>query len=307
MDVFKAMSVFVRIVDEGSLATAAAASDLSPTMVGNYLQALEKRLGVTLLNRTTRRQHLTEFGKIYYTRCVEILDCVADTEALALQSQAEPRGRLRISAPRAFGVDRLTPALADYAKRYPQIEIDLVISDRLMDLLGDGIEAALRIGPIRDDELIARPLAAIQPMLCAAPSYLAAHGAPREPADLADHECLLYTYTAQLDAGTVNARWLLTDTAGTIDLSVPGRIHINSPAGLRRAALAGMGITLLPEPVIADDIESGALVALLADYAPPGLPLHLIYRRDRRISPKLRSFIDFIVARFGRDSHARRA
>ena len=298
MNVFKAMTVFVRIVDEGSLSAAAASTNLSPTMVGNYLQRLEDRLGMTLLNRTTRRQHLTEFGRVYYQRCVEILELVEDTEAIAVQSQAEPRGRLRITTPSSFS-GRLMFALADYGRDYPRIDIDLVITDQIMALVDDGFEAAIRIGPINDEELIARPLLPLQRVICATPDYLKRNGCPQEPADLRDHDCLLYTYSAQLNAGTVNATWDLVGPDGVTEVTSLGRIHVNNSAALRRAALAGMGIALLPEPLIHEDLAAQTLVPVLADYAPPSRPMHLIYRRDRRLSPKLRSFIDFIVDRFG--------
>ena len=173
MDIFRAMSVFVRVADAGSLSAAAGPCGMSATMVGNYLQDLESRLGTRLINRTTRRQSLTEFGKTYYERCVEILGLVDDTEALALERQATPRGRLRITASATFGTERLMPALADYAARYPAVDLDVVLTDTLVDLIEDNFEAAIRIGMLQDSSLIARPLAAYKLMVCAAPAYLA--------------------------------------------------------------------------------------------------------------------------------------
>lgn len=299
MNLYRAMSVFVHIVEQGSLTRAAAVTDLSPTMVGHHLQSLEARLEVTLLNRTTRRQHLTEFGEIYYRRCLEILDLVEETEFMARASQERARGRLRITGPHSFAVDGLMPALADYGRAYPEVDIDLVISDRTMDLVEDGLEAAIRMGPIHDTELIARPLAPMRRVLCAAPAYIANHGCPDEPGELTRHDCLLYTFYTQLDAGTVNASWPLMSAEGVTYYETHGRLHVNNSAALRQAALAGMGIAMIPEPLVAEDLRTGRLVAVLPEHAPPARPLHLIYRRDRRISPKLRSFIDFIVERFG--------
>jgi DNA-binding transcriptional LysR family regulator len=158
MDLLRAMDLFVRIVDRGSLTAAAADCDLSPTMVGNHLHALENRLGARLLNRTTRRQSLTDFGKTYYQRCVEILELVRGAEALALEAQSVPKGFLRITAPVTFGTERLMPAIANYAASYPRVDLDIVITDTVVDLAADGFEAAIRIGNPRDADLVARPL-----------------------------------------------------------------------------------------------------------------------------------------------------
>ena len=298
MNLLNAMSVFVRIVDAGSLAAAAEASDLSPAMVGNHLRSLEQHVGMTLLTRTTRSQNLTEFGKVYYARCLDILDLVADTDTLAQQSKAVPRGRLRVNAPHAFGAGWLMPALADYARENPQVDIDLVLDDHVADLVDDDFEAAICIGEVADEDVITRPLSPFALQFCATPGYLAAHGEPREPADLAAHDCLFYTYGRQRTSRIVKHQLSLTGPEGPVDVAVAARIHVNSAIALRQAALSGIGIGLLPDAVIADDLEQGALVAVLADYAPPRQPIHLIYRRDRRITPKLRSFIDFVVARF---------
>ena len=162
------------------LTAAAADCDLSPTMVGNHLHALENRLGARLLNRTTRRQNLTDFGgKSYYQRCVEILELVRGAEALALEAQSVPKGLLRITAPVTFGTEQLMPAIADYAARYPKVELDIVITDTVVDLAADGFQAAIRIGNVRDADLVARPLAPYQLILCAAPQYLAECAAGR--------------------------------------------------------------------------------------------------------------------------------
>ncbi|MGN8157062.1 LysR family transcriptional regulator [Salinisphaera sp. SWV1] len=300
MNLLNAMTTFVRIVDEGSLVAAANSSGLSPAMVGNHLRALEERTGMTLLNRTTRRQSLTEFGRLYYRRCVDILELVEDTDMLAQQSQVTPRGKLRITAPHAFGADWLMPALTDYTAQYPQVTIDLVVDDRLFDLVDDQFEAAIRIGELANEDLVARPLSPFRSLLCAAPGYIAAHGQPAEPAELVDYDCLLYTYARQIHADLSSYVLNLAGPAGAVDVTVTGRVYVNSAAALRRAALSGMGITFLPERAVADDIERGDLVNVLPDYRSPERPLHLLYRRDRRLSPKLRNFIDFVLARFGR-------
>src|SRR5476649_1241809 len=298
MDLFKAMTIFIRVVDTGSLTAAAAECDLSPTMVGNHLQALEDHLGTRLINRTTRRQNLTEFGKAYYERCIEILGLVGDADALALETQTSPKGRLRVTASATFGTERLVPALADYRVRYPKVDLDVVITDTVVDLAEDGFEAAIRLGNLQSSDLIARPLAPYRLMICAAPSYLAARGEPRLPADLAQHECLAYSYSFRSEWRSAQAAWRMTGPEGEISVPITGRMQIDSAQGLRRAALAGMGIVMLPEIMLSEDIDTGHLVRLLPEYTPPVRPLNLIYLRDHRMSRKLRSFVDFVVERF---------
>jgi DNA-binding transcriptional LysR family regulator len=302
MDVFRAMGLFVRVVDTGSLTAAAVECDLSPTMVGNHLQALEDRLGTRLLNRTTRRQSLTEFGKIYYDRCLEILGLVGDAEALALETQSVPKGRLRVTAPVTFGTELLMPALAEYGRLFPKVDLDVVITDAVLDLAEDGFEAAIRLGNLPDADLVARPLAPYRLTVCAAPAYLAARGEPMRSEDLGQHDGLAYSYSPRSEWRSAQAVWRMTGPDGEISIPFAARLQTNSAEGLRRAALAGMGIAVLPEIMVSEDIASGRLVRLLLGYVPPIRPMTLLYLRDRRMSPKLRSFVDFVVDRFGAQS-----
>jgi DNA-binding transcriptional LysR family regulator len=298
VDLLRAMRIFVRVVDAGSITAAASEFDLTPTMVGNHLQALEDRLGTRLLNRTTRRQNLTEIGKVYYARCVEILDLVQGADELALELQTVPKGRLRITASAVFGTELLMPALADYSRLYPKVHLDVVLTDTVVDLADDGFEAAIRIGTLQDTNLVARPLAPYRLAICAAPEYLARHGEPLSPEDLVRHNCLAYTYSSRSEWRSAQALWRLTGPDGEISIPISGCMQVDSAPGLRRAALAGMGIVMLPDIMVAQDVEAGRLVRLLRAYAPPTRPLNLLYLRDRRMSPKLRSFIDFVVGRF---------
>jgi DNA-binding transcriptional LysR family regulator len=298
MDVLRAMDIFVRVVDTGSLTAAAAECDLSPTMVGNHLQALEGRLGTQLINRTTRRQNLTQFGKIYYDRCVEILGLVGDAEALALDTQTVPKGNLRITAPVTFGTECLMPALVDYAARYPNVDLDVVITDAVVNLAEDGFEAAIRLGNLPASDLIARSLAPYRLIICASPAYLARRGTPLRPDDLGRHDCLTYTYSARSEWRSAQAIWRITGTDGEISVPLASRLQADSAEGLRRAALAGMGIVMLPEIMLSKDVAAGRLVRLLPDYVPPIRPMNLLYLRDRHMSLKLRSFVEFVIERF---------
>jgi DNA-binding transcriptional LysR family regulator len=228
-------------------------------MVGNHLQALEDRLGTRPINRTTRRQNLTEFGKVYYDRCLEILGLVGDAEAL-------PRGRLRITAPVTFGTECLMPTLVDYAARHPNVDLDVVITDAVADLAEDGFEAAIRLGNLPASDLIARPLAPYRLAICASPGYLKRRGTPLRPDDLGRHDCLTYTYSVRSEWHSAQAIWRMIGSDGEISVPLTSRLQANSAEGLRRAALAGMGVIMLPEIMLCEDVEAGRLVRILPDY-----------------------------------------
>jgi DNA-binding transcriptional LysR family regulator len=292
MDLLDSMAVYVLAVEKGSLSAAAAACGISATMAGNHLRSLEKRLGMQLLNRTTRRQHLTGFGEAYYTRCKEILGLVAETDTQAQNLQLAPAGTLRVTAPVTFGTEALTPALSVYLDRYPEVSIDVVLSDRVVDLVEEGFEAAIRIGRLPDSALIARPLAAYRLMICASPEYLARKGTPAQPEDLSRHECLSFSPAAV-------AHWRLTGQDGVVLVPVSGRLQVNHGQALRVAALHGLGIVLQPAILLEADVRAGRLVQLFPTHELPSHPMSVVYLPDRYRSPKLRSFVDFLVERFG--------
>lgn len=291
MDMLDSMKVYVLAVEKGSLSAAAVATGISATMAGNHLRVLEKRLGTQLLHRTTRRQHLTAFGEDYYARCKEILRLVAETDALAQNQQLAPAGKLRITAPVTFGAEALMPALSTYLDRYPGVSVDVALNDRVVDLLEEGFEAAIRIGHLPDSALIARPLAPYRLMVCASPAYLARRGTPQKPADLAGHECLSFSPSALM-------QWSLTGDDGVCRVPVSGRLQVNNGQALRVAALHGLGIVLQPAILLEADVRAGSLVQLFANYDLPSRPMSVVYPPDRYRSPKLRSFVDFLVERF---------
>ncbi len=293
MDHLTSMQVFVRVVDRGGFSAAASAEGMSATMVGKHVRYLEERLGVRLLNRTTRRQSLTEVGRIYYERCKHALAEVADTDACVSEMQLAPRGVLRVSASVSFGVQALMPLVSEYLMRYPQVRVELVLKDRILDLVEDGIDVAIRIGKLPDSTLIVRPLAPYQLVVCASPAYLERAGTPRTPADLKQHNCLTFMY------GPIEHVWSFVEAGKTIQVPVSGNLGVNSGQALRNAALAGVGIILQPLLVAADDIACGRLVPLLQGYAAPAWPLQVVTPFSRHMTPKLRSFIDCVVGRFG--------
>ena len=301
MDLFQSMSVYVKVVEAGSMTAAAQECGMSTTMVGNHLRALEQRLGVSLLKRTTRKQSLTEFGGQYYQRCLEVLGLVADSELLAEQIHSEtPKGSLRITAPPVFGTERLTPALSEFAQRYPQINLYIELSNERMDLVDSGFDVAIRLGELENSSLIARPMQDYTLTLCASPAYLARRGIPQTPDDLRQHDCLAFAYPANDNWRDTSKLWRMTGDAGEVEVPVAGALTINSSQGLRQAAVNGMGIIMLADALVQPDLESGKLVALLTRYQLPSRPMHLLYRQDRYRLPKLRAFVDFAMEKWAR-------
>lgn len=300
MDLFQAMTVYVRVVETGSMTAAALECEMSTTMVGNHLRALEQRLGVRLLNRTTRRQRLTEFGTAYYQRCLEVLGLVADSERLAEKALDEPSGTLRITAPLTFGTERLAPALGEFARQCPQVKLDVVLTNQRMDLLDNGFDVAIRLGTTHPSNLIARPLIDYTMTVCASKAYLNRRGTPEKPEDLQLHDCLPFAYPAGDDWHSVGKQWRLTGPEGEIVVPVSGPMQINSSAGLHQAARAGMGIVMVPDALVEQDLADGKLVALLQDYQLPSRPMNLVYPQDRYRLPKLRRFVDFAMQMWGK-------
>jgi len=300
MDLFQSMSVYVKVVESGSMTAAALLCEMSTTMVGNHLRALEQRLGVQLLQRTTRRQRLTEFGSVYYQRCLEVLGLVADSERLAEQTLDEPRGILRVTAPLTFGVERLAPALSEFSLQCPQVKLDVILTNRRPDLLESGLDVAFRLGHFDQSNLIARPLIDYTLTVCASPEYVARRGMPLTPEELRQHDCLSFAYPAGDDWQSVEKQWRLSGPDGEIMVDVKGPMLINSSAGLHQAARTGMGIVMLPDALVEQDLHDGRLVVVMPDYQPPNRPMHLLYAPDRYRLPKLRRFVEFAMQMWGR-------
>ncbi|MEN2468587.1 LysR family transcriptional regulator [Burkholderia sp. GS2Y] len=293
MDRFDSMSVFVEIVSTGSLTTAAERLGLSPSMVGKHLNALEARLGVKLLHRTTRRHHLTEAGALYLERCRDILDRVETADDAASALGGDPAGQLRIAAPISFGVTQLAPAVAVFLAQYPRVDIELVLTDAAVDPVGDGIDLAFRVGPLADSSLVARPLPSYYRMVvCASPEYLARHGTPATPQDLLNHDCLGHTRWGP------RYRWRFDGPDGAIEVPVTYRLRVDSGPALREAALAGGGVILQPFGLVKADLDAGRLRLLLAAYESRGRDFFLLYARDTGAPAKLRAFIAFALDHF---------
>jgi DNA-binding transcriptional LysR family regulator len=293
MDRFSCMATFVKAVELGSFSAAADALSMSSQLVGKHVQMLEQHLNVRLLNRTTRRQSLTDFGKTFYERARNILAEVEAAEDLAAETRIAPRGRLRVNAPVTFGVHALAPRLPEYLKAFPEISIDLRLSNRFVDVIDEGYDVVFRVGELADSGLIARVLEPYRLILCAAPSYLAARGRLKSPTDLEQHDCLGFAFRE------MESRWDFEGPDGRVSVPVSSRVVMDSGEALLTAALAGMGVMLQPAEMVLPEITAGRLIALLPDYRAPSLPFHILYAPDRRPPPKLRSFIDFAASAFG--------
>ncbi|WP_431823584.1 LysR family transcriptional regulator [Burkholderia sp. F1] len=294
MDRLESMTVFVEIVGTGSLAAAADRLGLSPSMVGKHLNALEARLGVRLLQRTTRNHHLTEAGSLYLDRCRDILGRVKAADEDASTLRGSPVGHLRISAPISFGVTQLTPAISAFLAQYPGVDIELMLTDAPVDPIGDGVDVAFRFGPLVDSTLIARSLPSYYRMVvCAAPDYLARRGMPTAPHDLVHHDCLGHTRWGPRHT------WRFDGPQGVIEIPVTYRLRVDNGPALREAALAGGGVILQPFGLVKTDIANGHLTQLLVEYATRGRDFYLLYARDAGKSAKIQAFVKFALDHLG--------
>jgi DNA-binding transcriptional LysR family regulator len=293
MDRLASMSVYVRAVELGSFSAAAGALQMSPQMVGKQVQKLEQHLGVQLLNRTTRRQSLTDFGRLFYERAKLILAEVDAAEGMAAETRATPTGRLRVNAPVSFGMQTLAPRLPEYLKAYPSVAVELTLANRAVDLVDEGYDVVFRIGELSDSSLIARPLAPYRLALCAAPSYLAQCPALQTPWDLQHHECLGFSHTE------LRTHWTFDGPGGRVVVPISSRLIADHGEPLLCAALSGVGIILQPYELVQKALQNGELVSLLPEYSVPTRPVHVMYASGQRLTPKLSSFLDFAIAAFG--------
>ncbi|HRK95547.1 MAG TPA: LysR substrate-binding domain-containing protein [Rhodospirillales bacterium] len=284
---------FVQVVASGGFTAAAARLGSSRAVVSKHVIALERRLGVQLLNRTTRRVVATEAGLAYYERCSRILADLEEADVAVSRLQAQPRGTLKVNAPMSFGTLHLTPALIAFAELYPELRVNLVLNDRFVDMLDEGFDVGIRIGKLEDSTLIVRRIAPAKRVVCAAPGYLARHGTPAHPGELAGHACLHYGYLA---SGTT---WKLSGADGEHSVAVEAGICVNNGEMLRDLAVAGLGIALLPTFIVGPALADGTLRSLLDDYRAPETAINVIYPPSRHLSAKVRVFTDFLVERIG--------
>ncbi|OEY65103.1 LysR family transcriptional regulator [Marinobacter sp. X15-166B] len=293
MDRIDAMRTFVTVVSEGSFTRAADRLGMSPQLTSKYVSRLEQHLGVRLLNRTTRKLHLTEAGASYHLRAQQVLSDIEDMEHQIGNLQTQARGVLRISAPVSFAIRHLPPLLQAFQTAHPAVGVDLQLNDRKVDLVDEGFDIALRIGQLKSSSLIAKRLAPVRLALCASPAYLRQHGTPQHPEDLGHHRYLHYSYM-ELDTSQTLHRWLQTAAQN----GNHGMVSNNGDV-LFEAALAGAGIVLQPTFISGAAIKAGKLQVLLTDYEPEPIGLYAVYAHRQLLASKVRSFIDFVDGYFG--------
>ncbi|MGO1541844.1 MAG: LysR family transcriptional regulator [Luteimonas sp.] len=289
------LTLFLRVLDRGSITAAAHSLDLSPAVASQRLKRLERELGVRLLHRTTRSLHPTPEGAALARRGRALVEELESLGADLREAGSGVAGTLRVTAPVSFGRQYIAPLLSAFLARHPRLRISLNLDDRVVDLVGAGYDLAIRIGRLEDSGLVARPLAANRRLLCASPGYLAGKGTPESPADLARHDCLLLSGRDGLQD-----RWHLLDPAGSqVQVRVHGRLDSNHGEALRDAAVAGLGIALHSLWHVHNDLREGRLVQVLPDYPVPTGAIHAVMPERRLVPPRVRAFSDYLAASLG--------
>lgn len=299
MDQIQAMRVFVRVVEAGTFTRAADSLSLPKATVTKHVQALEARLRVKLLNRTTRRVTVTPDGAAYYERTVRLLTDLDDIEASMTNARANPRGRLRIDVGTAVAQLLIIPHLAEFHALYPDIQVDLGVSDRLVDLIGDNVDCVIRGGELTDQSLVARRIASLEFITVAAPRYLAAKGTPAHPLDIETAHTSVIYFSAQ-SGRHYPLEFRRGDEA--IDIAGPYQVSVNESNAYLRAALAGLGIAQVTTYQAREFLESGQLVQLLPEWTQPLLPVYVVYPPNRHLSAKVRAFVDWAADLFQREA-----
>jgi DNA-binding transcriptional LysR family regulator len=293
MDKFESMRAFAQVVAAGGFAAAAREMGMSRSAVNKLVIALENELGVQLLHRSTRVVTPTETGLAFHERCIEILASLEEAERSVTQLHEEPKGRLRLNAPMTFGTMYLAPVLADFLVQYPDLQVQLTLSDRFIDPIEEGFDVTVRIAKLQESaSLIVQPLTIAQRVLCASPRYLDTHGTPTRPDQLRHHSCLHYGQLA------VEDQWTLIGSDGEQTISVRGVLCSNNGEVLRDAAVRGLGITLLPRFIVERELQAETLHLVLPEYHPPELTIAVIYPINRHLSTKIRLLVGFLQERF---------
>lgn len=288
MDKLRSMEIFVA-VESGSFTDAANRLGISAVMVGKYIAQLESQLGTRLLERNTRRQSLTDAGRVFVEESRRVLEQVLIAESSVERLRLAPAGTLRVSAPTSFGSCVVSPLAASFLQAWPEVRIELDLTNRMVDLVDEGIDLAIRIGNIQQTDIVAKYLCEYRMVICASPDYLARYGIPQTPAELTEHLCLSHT------VWTARNEWLLPGMAGEVRWKRDAILRCNDGHGLRMAAIAGAGLLLQPEVLLAEDLACGRLVRVLEAFTPQPRPIHLLWRQDLRPLPKLTKFITHLL------------
>ncbi|HXM82733.1 MAG TPA: LysR family transcriptional regulator [Burkholderiales bacterium] len=293
MDRLAAIQVFSQVVESGSFASAAGRLGLSTSAASRHVAELEAHLQARLLNRTTRRVSLTESGRAFYERCVQLLADLEEAEQEAARAAVVPRGTIKLTTSVNFGVRHIAPAIAAFLAQHREVRFDVSLSDRVVDLVEEGFDLGVRIGAVGSDNIVARKLGETRLVPCASPGYIEAHGAPQAPEELEKHNCFTYEYV------TPRNLWRFRDPSGQERaVRVRGNLHSNNGDLLAEAAARGAGIVFEPAFIVGPEVRAGRLVPLLQDFVPPPVPIYAVYPSRKHLSAKVRLFVDFLVARF---------
>jgi DNA-binding transcriptional LysR family regulator len=292
MDKFQEMTTFVGVVNSGSFVKAADALGMSKPAVSRSVQDLEGRLGVRLLHRTTRRLSLTEEGEVFYARCTELLGALVEAESEITARTGQAAGQIKINAPVTFGILQLGSVWGEFHKLHPAVSFDVTLSDRIVDLIEEGFDLAIRIARLPASSLISRKLSSTRMVLCASPGYLKRAGKPKHPSELANHAALSYSYWSTKDD------WEFEGPSGKVFVKTKPFMHTNSGDVCRQGALSDQGFILQPTFLVGEDLKSGALVEVLPEYKSIELGIYVLYPTRKHVSPKVRLIIDFLRSHF---------
>jgi DNA-binding transcriptional LysR family regulator len=286
------MRAFVAVAETGQFSAASDRLGLSRAMASKQVMDLETHLGARLLNRTTRKVSLTEQGAAYLERCRDIFASLEEAEKEITRQVSEPIGRIRVSAPMAFGASHVAPEVARFAALHPRVSIDLTLNDRMVDLVDEGYDLAIRIGRLADSSLVAKRISDMQLICCASPHYLKKRGRPRQPEDLSAHECILYSYAS------TGATWTFPTSLGSSTVKVSGRVTCNNGEAICQMAIGGLGVILQPDFIVDAHIASGALERLLPEHPPEPVGIYAIHQSRKHVPARIRSFIEHLTSAF---------
>lgn len=292
MDQLRQMSMFAKVAETGSFSAAARSLGVSNSVVSKYVSGLEEKLGVTLIQRNTRRLVLTDIGLGYLDRCRRILSDVEEADLAATNEHAQPRGTLRINSALSFGLRHLGPVISEYGSAYPDVTVEIALDDRRVDIMEEAFDLAIRIGELEDSSLIARRFASVRRLCVASPAYLASNDIPRTPDDLADHNCLIYGRGSWLEP------WLVTGPDGETLIDCSGNLFCNNGDLILAAAVEGAGIISMPDFIVWDAVKDGRLVPVLDKWVFPEMGIYAVYPPTRHLSAKIRTFVDHLVDYF---------
>lgn len=289
MDLLSPMRTFVRVVEAGSFTAVASEQNSTQPTISRQIAALEEHLGARLLTRTTRALTLTDDGRAFYEHALRVLEAVAEAEGVVGRRRGKPTGLLRLATPVVFGRLHVVPRLPAFLARFPDVSVEVVMSDSFADLVEQGIDVAIRVGEVTDPGLIAKRIGIVRRVTVAAPAYLERHRAPKTPADLVDHECIVYT---RLVTGN---RWTFETPTGPVTVEVSGRFKADNSEAVREGVLGGLGIAVIPAFAFRDEVETGAVRVLLKGFEPRQLPMHAVYPSRRLVPLKVRAIIEYLA------------